>query len=69
MKHSVKFVKMCIIELNKINFQKTLNVFNQGKQPNGDIRKPKFKITKNNIDNFIVFQQEFIENKNNNYNN
>lgn len=62
MKHSVKFKKMCIIELNKINFKSTLSVFYQGKQPNGDARKPKFKITKNNIDNYIVFQQDFTDN-------
>lgn len=61
MKHSVKFIKMFIIELNRINFRDALNDFNQGKQPDGSARKPKFKITKNNIDNFIVFQHEFIE--------
>ena len=61
MKHSVKFVKMYIIELNRINYREILSDFNQGKQPDGSKRKPKFKITKNNIDNFLVFQQEFVE--------
>lgn len=61
MKNSVKFMKMYIIELNRINFRKVLSDFNQGKQPTGEERKPKFKITKNNLDNFIVFQQEFTE--------
>lgn len=61
MKNSVKFIKMFIIELNRINFREILNDFHQGKQPSGDPRKPKFKITKRNIDNFIVFQYEFIE--------
>ena len=60
MKNSVKFVKMYIIELNRINFRNVLSSFNQGKQPNGDARKPKFKISKKNIDNFIVYEQEFI---------
>lgn len=61
MKNSVKFIKMYIIELNRINFRSVLNDFNQGKQPSGDKRKPKFKISKNNIDNFIVYEQEFIQ--------
>ncbi|MDD2180952.1 MAG: hypothetical protein PHW32_01130 [Bacilli bacterium] len=61
MKNSVKFVQMSIIELNRINFRDALDDFNQGRQPSGNLRKPKFKITKNNIDNFIVFQYEFIE--------
>ncbi len=69
MKNSVKFVKMYIIELNRINFRDVLSDFNQGKQPNGDPRKPKFKIPKNNIDNFIVYEQEFIQIEENEQNN
>lgn len=61
MKHSVRFTKMYIIELNEINFREVLSTFNQGKQRNGDARKPKFKILKRNIDNFLVYEQEFIE--------
>lgn len=61
MKNSVKFVRMFIIELNRINFREILDEFHQGKQPSGDFRKPKFKITKRNIDNFIVFQYDYIE--------
>lgn len=57
MKNSVMFVKMYIIELNRINYREVLSDFNQGVQPSGDARKPKFKITKNNIDNFIVFSE------------
>lgn len=59
MKHSVKFMKMCIIELNRINFRNVLSDFNQGRQPNGDSRKVKFKINKNNIENFIVFRYTY----------
>ena len=61
MKNSVKFIKMYIIELNRVNYREVLSDFNQGKQPDGSKRKPKFKITKNNIDNFLVFQENFIE--------
>ena len=61
MKNSVQFIKMYIIELNRINFRIALNDFNQGRQPNGGPRKPKFKITKNNIDNFIIFKEDFTE--------
>lgn len=61
MKKSIKFVKMYIIELNRINFRNVLSDFNQGRQQSGDVRKPKFKISKKNIDNFIVYEQEFIQ--------
>ena len=69
MKNSIKFVKMYIIELNRINFRNVLNDFNQGKQLNGTPRKPKFKISKNNIDNFIVYEYEFVQIDENGQNN
>lgn len=59
MKHSVDFLQMKIFELNRINLNETLSAFNQGHQPNGDKRKPKFLINKKNIDNFIVFSYKF----------
>lgn len=59
MKHSVKFVKMCIIELNRINYRKVLSDFNQGRQPSGEARKTKFKINKRNIENFVVFRYTY----------
>ena len=46
MKHSVKFMKMTIIELNRVNFREALTDFNQGRQPDGNARKPKFSITR-----------------------
>lgn len=55
MKHSVKFKKMNIFELNRINMNDALRIFNQGHQPDGNFRKPKFLINKTNIDNCIVF--------------
>lgn len=61
MKNSVQFIRMYIIELNRINYRIALNDFNQGKQPNGVKRKPKFKITKNNIENFVIFKQDYTE--------
>lgn len=56
MKNSVKFVKMFIIELNQVNYMHVLSDFHQGRQPNGGKRMPKFKISKNEIDNYIVYQ-------------
>lgn len=58
MKHSVKFVKMTIIELNKVNFRDALKIFNQGRQPNGTTRAPKFNINKETLsnDNYVVFR-------------
>lgn len=61
MKHSVRFVKMAIIELNRVNYRDALTVFNQGHQPDGSARRPKFLINKNvmNNDNFVVFRYTF----------
>lgn len=58
MKHSVKFLKMSIIELNRVNFRDALKDFNQGRQPDGNARKPKFSINKTVLenDNFVVFR-------------
>lgn len=58
MKHSVKFTRMRICELNRINMNEALTVFNQGHQPNGSARRPKFLINKRNIDNCVVFSYD-----------
>lgn len=61
MKHSVKFMKMTIIELNKVNFRDALRTFNQGRQPNGAARAPKFNIDKKTLenDNYVVFRYKY----------
>lgn len=59
MKHSVKFMKMFIIEINRINYREILSDFNQGKQPDGKKRQPKFLINKRDIDNFVVFRYNY----------
>jgi hypothetical protein len=61
MKNSVKFVKMSIIELNHVNFREALTDFNQGCQPDGKARKPKFNINKKVLenDNFVVFRYTY----------
>lgn len=61
MKNSVRFVKMTVIELNRINYRSVLSDFNQGRQPDGSKRNPKFKINKRNIENFVVFTHKYIE--------
>lgn len=61
MKHSVNFKQMHILELNKINMNDVLSEFNQGHQPDGNKRKPKFLINKKNIDNYIVFSYRLKE--------
>lgn len=60
MKHSVKFKRMRIYELNRVNMNEALTVFNQGHQPDGSARRPKFFINKQNIDNCIVFSYDAI---------
>ena len=52
---------MEILELNSINMHEILKEFNQGRNSDGNDRKPKFKITKNNIENFVVFKQDYTE--------
>lgn len=61
MKNSVKFTKMSIIELNRVNFREVLTTFNQGHQPGGNARKPKFNINKKVLsnDNFVVFRYSY----------
>lgn len=61
MKNSVKFVKMSIVELNRVNFREALTDFNQGRQPDGNARKPKFNINKKVLenDNFVVFRYTY----------
>ena len=61
MKNSVKFMKMSIIELNRVNYREALTGFNQGRQPDGSARKPKFNINKKVLenDNFVVFRYTF----------
>ena len=58
MKHSVKFKRMRIFELNRVNMNEALSAFNQGHQPDGASRKPKFLINKQNIDNCIVYSYD-----------
>ncbi len=62
MKYSVEFKRMKIFELNRINLNETLSAFNQGHQPDGKSRAPKFLINKKNIDNFIVYSYEYTDN-------
>ena len=63
MKNQVKFVKMTIIELNKVNFRDALKIFTQGRQPDGHARKPKFSIDKSTLDNdnYAVFRYTYKE--------
>ncbi len=62
MKHSVRFNKMAILELNKVNMNEVLSEFKQGHQPSGDARKPKFLIKKKDIDNYTILTYEADEN-------
>lgn len=61
MKNSVRFTKMTILELNAINFRNILKDFNQGHQPDGSPRAPKFNIDKKTLDNdnYVVFRYSY----------
>ena len=61
MKHSVKFEKMRIIEINEINMNDILQDFEQGKQPTGEKRNKKIKINKNKLDQYIKkYEDNFL---------
>lgn len=57
MKHSIRFKNMFVLEINKSNYKHVLGEFNQGHQPSGAARKPKFTINKRNIDNFLIYEE------------
>lgn len=59
LKIGVRFIRMTILELNRINFREALSEFNQGHQPDGSARNPKFMIKKKDIDRFVVFRYKF----------
>lgn len=65
MKKEVKFKRMHILELNRINYRDLLVDFNQGHQPNGEKRNIKFKIVKKYMDNFSIFNYTYDEIYNN----
>ncbi len=58
MKHDVKLKSYFILEINKFNF-KYLNVYNQGKNSNGNSRNPKISINNKDIGNFLIHMVEF----------
>ena len=61
LKSEVKFVKMSILELNRVNFREALSDFHQGRQPDGKPRALKFNINKKVLenDNFVVFRYTY----------
>lgn len=65
MKNAVRFVRMSIVELNRVNFREALIVFNQGRQADGSARNPKFNINKSVLenDNFVVFRYTYKRNE------
>ena len=58
MKNSVRFINMCVLELNRVTYREVLSAFNQGRQPDGTARAPKFMIKKKDIDRFVVFRDK-----------
>ncbi len=59
LKIGIRFVRMTILELNRFNYHEALSEFNQGHQPDGTARNPKFMIKKKDIDNFVVFRYNY----------
>lgn len=57
MKHSVRYHKMFILEISSHNYTHYLNVFNQGRQPDGALRNEKIKFSKHQIENAIVYSE------------
>lgn len=63
MKNRVRFVKMSILELNRVNYREALVGFSQGHQPDGSARRPKFNIKKDvsENENFVVFRYRYSQ--------
>ena len=61
LKTKVRFAKMTILELNRINYRDALTIFNQGHQPDGAPRNPKFSIKKKDMDRYSVFRYTYTE--------
>ncbi len=61
MKNSVKFTKMYILELNRVNYRGALTDFKQGHQQDGSARRPKFSINKKVLedDNLVIFRYTY----------
>ena len=56
----VEYVDMKILEINKINMNYVLHDFNQGHQPDGSHRKPKYKINKKEMEVFTIFSNSLF---------
>lgn len=61
MKSRVRFVRMMIVELNRINYRSALVEFHQGHQADGSPRAIKFNIKKKDMDNYVVFRHSYRE--------
>lgn len=59
MKYAVRFSSMFVLEINPSNYKHILTEFKQGHQSTGEDRNSKFKISKRNIDNFLIYKEEF----------
>ena len=60
MKHDVKLTGYYILEINKFNF-KYVDIYNQGRNSNGNERNPKIAISNKDIGNFLIHMVEFEE--------
>lgn len=56
MKGMINFQSMFILEINKINYRHLLSDFNQGRNSDGNRRKPKYMVNKKIIDNYIIYK-------------
>lgn len=56
LKAKVKYKKMFVVEINKINYQSLLDEMSSNfHNPNGNVREPKLCLTKENIKNAIIY--------------
>lgn len=58
MKNKIKFKKMIIIEVNKVNIDYLFDDFAQGRQATGTARELKYMMKKRNIENFTIYSDE-----------
>lgn len=65
LKSTVRFTQMNIIEINRYNVDYLLSDFNQGRQPSGENRAKKSKISKktisDNVSDFVLFSHKYVK--------
>lgn len=63
MKGAICFKSLTVLEINKINYRNILSTFNQGINSDGNMRKPKYMMSKSIFtdDNYVIYREKYDE--------